>query len=305
MNINHQIKSRLSEAELYRAQGLFSEAIDKYHDASALIDDINGLKNKSSLLKAISEKIQAIEKRTQKVETGTLTPALSEKGQNLIKNLFGESSLQKAIALAKFGQFDRAIVEFTELLEEGAYRVDAGKHILRCMMSVGSVDDAVAQYRKWHADDRFQADQLEAIRAYLQPIAVQKGITTPLPVSGVADDPDKVGAQKAEIEFNMPESQEEILDITSIGICFTNGSQKGKMVEFDVNFQSGEMLSLIIPKNDSGVIEALKDGDHLEEVQFYSPIAMFKGTAVIAQKTQIETGPKQGDFCLDLKITGT
>ncbi len=305
MNINHQIKARLSEAELYRAQGLFSEAIDKYHDASAMIDDISGLKNKASLLKAISEKIQAIEKRTQKVENGPRAPALSEKGQNLIKNLFGESSLQKAIALAKFGQFDRAIVEFTELLEEGAYRVDAGKNILRCMMTVGCVDDAVAQYQKWHADDRFEADQLAAIRAYLQPIAQQKGIAAPLPMPGDSENQDKVGANKAEIEFNMPESQEEILDITSIGICFTNGSQKGRMVEFDVNFQSGEMLSLIIPKNDSGVIEALKDGDRLEEVQFYSPIAMFKGTAVIAQKTQIETGPKHGDFCLDLKITGT
>ena len=305
MNINHQIKSRLSEAELYRAQGLFSEAIDKYHDASALIGDISGLKNKTTLLNAISEKIQAIEKRTQKAEAGTLAPALSEKGQNLIKNLFGESSLQKAIALARFGQFDRAIAEFTELLEEGTYRVDAGKHILRCMMTVGSVEDAMAQYRKWHTDDRFDVDQLEAIRAYLQPIVQQKGIATPLPMPNGVEDQDKVGANRAEIEFNMPESQEEMLDITSIGICFASGSQKGKMVEFDVNFQSGEMLSLIVSKNDSGVIEALKDGDHLEEVQFYSPIAMFKGTAVIAQKTQIETGPKQGDFCLDLKITST
>ena len=305
MNINHQIKSRLSEAELYRAQGLFSEAIDKYHDASALIGDISGLKNKTTLLNAISEKIQAIEKRTQKAEAGTLAPALSEKGQNLIKNLFGESSLQKAIALARFGQFDRAIAEFTELLEEGTYRVDAGKHILRCMMTVGSVEDAMAQYRKWHPDDRFDVDQLEAIRAYLQPIVQQKGIATPLPMPNGVEDQDKVGANRAEIEFNMPESQEEMLDITSIGICFASGSQKGKMVEFDVNFQSGEMLSLIVSKNDSGVIEALKDGDHLEEVQFYSPIAMFKGTAVIAQKTQIETGPKQGDFCLDLKITST
>jgi hypothetical protein len=77
------------------------------------------------------------------------------------------------------------------------------------------------------------------------------------------------------------------------------------MVEFDVNFQSGGMLSLIISKSEKGLIDALKTGDSLDDIQFYSPIAMFKGTAVVANKTPIDTGPKQGDFCLDLKITST
>ena len=77
------------------------------------------------------------------------------------------------------------------------------------------------------------------------------------------------------------------------------------MIEFDVNFQSGDMLSLIISKGDKGLIEDMKDGDTLEDIQFYSPIAMFKGTVVIANKTQINTGPKQGDFCLDLKMTSS
>ncbi len=77
------------------------------------------------------------------------------------------------------------------------------------------------------------------------------------------------------------------------------------MVEFDVNFQSGGTLSLIISKNDEGLIDELKNGDNLDDIQFYSPIAMFKGTAVVANKTSIDTGPKQGDFCLDLKVTST
>jgi hypothetical protein len=77
------------------------------------------------------------------------------------------------------------------------------------------------------------------------------------------------------------------------------------MFEFDVNFQSGDMLSLIISKNDQGLLEDLKKGDKLEDIQFYSPIAMFKGTAIIANQTRIDAGPKQGDFCLDLKVTST
>ena len=303
MNISLQIKTLLSEAELYRSQGLFSEAKDKYSAASAMIHKIDKLKNKESLLKAISGKIESLEKKSAKVETGPSSPELSEKGQNLIKNLFGETDMEKAVALAKFGQFERALNEFEALLKDDVYRVDAGKNIIRCKMATATIDDAVDQYHKWLSEDLFTSSQLEAIRNYLQPILERKGIDKPLPLpEGLTDVnvPEPGG-----IEFSMPEEDEDVLDITSIGITFTSGSQKGKMVEFDVNFQSGSMLSLIISKNDKGMIEELQNGETLDDVQFYSPIAMFKGTALVANKTQINTGPKQGDFCLDLKITSS
>ncbi|WP_319409875.1 hypothetical protein [uncultured Desulfosarcina sp.] len=304
MDISLQIKSLLNEAELYRAQGLFPEAKDKYHAASAMIHKIDKLKNKDSLLKAISVKIQSLEKKTEKVETGPTSPELSEKGQNLIKSLFGENDLQKAVALAKFGQFERAITELEALLKDDVYRVDAGKNIIRCKMAIASVDDAIDQYHQWLSGDLFTGHQLESIRAYLQPIIDRKGIDKSLPVP-VSERDEINAADSGGIEFSMPEPEEEILDITSIGITFTSGTFKGKMVEFDVNFQSGGMLSLIISKNDKTLIDELKNGDSLDDIQFYSPIAMFKGTAVVANKTQINSGPKQGDFCLDLKIKST
>jgi len=305
MDINLQIKSLLNEAELYRTQGLFTEAKEKYHAASAMIHKIDKLKNKDSLLKAISGKIQSLEKKTEKVETGPSSPELSEKGQNLIKSLFGENDLQKAVALAKFGQFERAIVELEALLKDDVYRVDAGKNIIRCKMAIASVDDAIDQYHQWLSGDQFTGHQLEFIRSYLQPILDRKGIDKTLPVPVSERDEFNATTDSGGIEFSMPEPEEEILDITSIGITFTSGTHKGKMVEFDVNFQSGGMLSLIISKSEKGLIDALKAGDNLDDIQFYSPIAMFKGTAVVANKTPIDTGPKQGDFCLDLKITST
>jgi hypothetical protein len=129
-----------------------------------------------------------------------------------------------------------------------------------------------------------------------------KTLTAPV----LPDEPEADAPKGGGIEFNMPETEEEdILDITSIGITFTSGTQKGKMVEFDVNFQSGGMLSLIISKSDGGLIEELQVGDQLDDVQYYSPIAMFKGTAVVANKTEIKAGPKQGDFCLDVKVAST
>jgi hypothetical protein len=304
MDIGKQIKSLLNEAELYRCQGLLSEAKNRYRSASALIQNLDRLKNKDHLLEVISEKIHSLEEKTEKVETGPSSPEITEKGQDLIKNLFGKNDLQKAVALAKFGQFERAVAEFEALLKDDVYRVDAGKNIIRCKLAIATVEDAIDQYNKWYSGDLFTSSQLDAVRAYLQPILDNKGIPTPLPAP-VQDEATSDAADSGGIEFSMPEPEEDMLDITSIGITFTSGAHQGKMVEFDVNFQSGDMLSLIISKSDITFIEELNNGDNLDDIQFYSPIAMFKGTAVVANKTKISSGPKQGDFCLDLKVTST
>lgn len=304
MDIRLQIKSLLSEAELYRAQGLFADAKQKYTAASEIINRIDNLKNKEGLIKTISEKIQSLEEKTEKAQTGPASPELSEKGQDLIKNLFGENDLQKAVALARFGQFERSIVELQALLKDKNYRMEAARNIIRCKMAMGTVDDAIDQYNQWFSSDLFSSGEMEAIRVYLQPILEKRGIEKTLPAPVVEDEEETTDS--GGIEFTMPdEPEEEILEITSIGITFSSGSHEGKMVEIDVNFQSGELLSMIIPKTDKGMIEDLKNGDTLEDIQFYSPIAMFSGTAVVANKTQIDSGPKRGDFCLDLKITST
>ena len=62
------------------------------------------------------------------------------------------------------------------------------------------------------------------------------------------------------------------------------------------------MLSLIISKNDANTIELLQEGYALNDLQFFSPIAMFNGSGVVSAKSEIKSGPKQGDFCLDIKI---
>ena len=304
MDIRLQIKSLLSEAELYRAQGLFADAKQKYTAASEIINNINNLKNKEGLIKAISEKIQSLEEKTEKAQTGPASPELSEKGQDLIKNLFGENDLQKAVALARFGQFERSIVELQAILKDDTYRLEAARNIIRCKMAMGTADDAIDQYNQWFSSDLFSTGEMESIRAYLQPILEKRGIEKTLPAPVVEGEADTT--QSGGIEFSMPdEPEEEILEITSIGITFSSGPHMGRMVEIDVNFQSGDLLSMIIPKNDKGMIEDLKNGDTLEDIQFYSPIAMFSGTAVVANKTQIDSGPKRGDFCLDLKISST
>jgi len=266
--------------------------------------------NKESLLNAITEKIKTIDDQKQKTEQQTASPALSKKEKDLIKNLFAFSenkdmdaaALEGAVVLAKFGQFDRALADLKSLLSKENVRLEAAKNILRCHLAVGPPDAAVNQYHEWFGGDIFPSIQMEIIRSYLEDILQKRGIEAALP-SPLSATSGKTSVSTSSSPEAEPE--EEFLDITSIGITFESGPSKGKMLEFDVNFQSGNMLSLIISKNEQEIIEDLKPGTKIKNVQFYSPIAIFNGIGVVSSKTQIKSGPKQGDFCLDIRIAST
>jgi len=320
MDIKERIKQVLQEAEIYRSQGLFSDAQSKYQNAISLIGSIEKIKNKENLLHAIQEKINSLDNTQKKVEKKSSAPELSTKAQDLIKSLFAFSenkedasaTLEGAIALAKFGQFDRALNELNALLKIENLRVDAAKNILRCHLATSSEQEAIGQYHQWFEGDLFQPGQLETVRVYLEDILTKRGITPslPSPLAAPQDEEIHLEMEKPREEIEEPleeeaETEEEFLDITSIGITFEMGPRKGKMVEFDVNFQSGNMLSLIIPKKDQEMIEGISEGMKLKDIQFFSPIAIFNGVGFIAAKTQIKTGPKQGDFCLDIRISSS
>lgn len=300
MGIKDAIQRLLREAELYKKQGLLNEARGKYNEAAKIVRENERIKNKEKILAGISKKIDLLDADKKKVEDGPSSPELSDKAQDLIQKLFsfskGESAeeaiLEGAIALAKFGQFERALGEFNKLIDKDSQRVVAAKNILRCHIQLESEDVAADKYEEWAKDDTFPPNQLEKVRVFLQEILSNKGMDRKLTSVTTADEPSKE-----------PEEEEEFIDISSIGIYFNNGPAKGKVVEFDVNFQSGNMLSLIISKKDSKMIEEVNPGDNLNELQFFSPIAIFNGSGEVSAKSQIKSGPKQGDFCLDIKIT--
>lgn len=311
MNIKQRLKAMLQEAEIYRSQGLIAEAQGKYKDAVSFVNSIEKLKNKNSLIKAITEKIDALDSTKEKVDKGPTTPELSQKAQDLIKNLFAFSentdeesaALEGAVALAKFGQFDRALTELNGLLIKENVRVEAAKNIIQCHLASSTAEEAISQYHQWYSGDLFQANQLEAVRSFLEEVLTKRGVDANLPAPvDMIDSPSEASAIEIEPQA---EPEEEFLDITSIGITFDVGPRKGKMVEFDVNFQSGNMLSLIISKQENELIDTLEEKMELKDVQFFSPIAIFNGAGVVASKTKIKAGPKQGDYCVDIRIVST
>lgn len=308
MDLKTKVKSLLQEAEIYRTQGLLSEAKEKYKAALTMIQENDRIKNKQNLLTAIAEKIRLLETDHDVLEKELESHELSSKAQDLIKKLFSfsdkrdrdEAALEGAIALAKFGQFESALTEFDDLIKRDSIRVIAAKNMIRCHVANGSLDRAVSKYQEWMADDDFPEDQLEVLRPYLEDILKKNGKESALPLPSTGAEAPAVSSEEP-IQYEKEESV-EFLDITSIGINFDSGPAQGKMVEFDVNFQSGNMLSLIISKKDKELIEDLKTDVKLDNIQYYSPIAIFKGAGIVSSRTQIKNGPKKGDFCLDIKI---
>ncbi|MBU0987336.1 MAG: hypothetical protein KKH68_08800 [Proteobacteria bacterium] len=323
MNIVEKLKKMIKEAELYHSMGLLSEAMGKYQSAASLIQSNAQLKNRPNLMAGIQNKIHALHKDIHKVVEASDIPEVSAKVQDLIKQLFAFSAnqdpdttaLDGAMALAKFGQYDRALLEFNELLKKDSIRVVAAKNIFRCHVALASIDAAVDQYEQWLSGDIFTPAELNKLRIFLQGMlkkeGVQKTLQTAAPLEVQKPTIEMPEKEPPEIELLEIESLEvveeknqddEIIDINAIGITFDSGPKKGKMLELDVSFQSGNMISLLISHRDKDLIAVFNSGDTVKNVQFFSPIAMFNGSAVVLSKNKIESGPRNGDFSVDLKV---
>jgi len=323
MGIKEQIKSVLREAEIYRTQGLFNEAMVKFKYASELIEKNVKPENGRQLIDGITKKIELLKQTISKYNVPEKHPEMPVEIQNLIKEKFSFSTdkesaaLDGAIALTKFGQFERAIKEFKELLKMESFRLVAAKNILRCYFASSSsaAEGAISQYKEWLTLGIFTPGQLEKIRFFLENLLKEKGIEIELPavkeekaaikkeIAGKKA-PDKVmPAIKPLIE--MPESmteEEEFLDVSSVGIILETEGKKNPEIILDVSFQSGNMVSLIVPIREKLLIENLKAGLKLNNVQFYSHIAILNGSGIVSAFTKISSGPKMGSYSLDLKM---
>lgn len=314
MNIIDKLKALLKEAELYHTMGLLNESLDKYQKATELIEGNEQLKSRPNLMAGITKKMNALQKDMQKVEEATDTPEVSEKVQDLIKQLFAfpahkdedATALDEAIALAKFGQYDRALTEFNGLLKRDSVRVVAAKNIVRCHLAQTSADAAVEQYEQWLSSDIFAQGELNKLRFFLKGLLKKEGIKTELPTAAAPADaaktPDAMpAADEPMVEIAVDEEEDEVIDINSIAITVGDGSTK----ELDVTFQSGNVISMLIAHKDKDLIDFFNEGDKLDDIQFNSAIAIFNGTGVVSHKTKIESGPRRGDFSIDIRIEST
>ena len=300
MSDKERIKSLIKEASLYQKQGLFEEAKEKYEEILACIQNDEKYVKDKKLIGAVQDKIQIINKDLAEIDKSIETPTLSKQEQELISRLFTSSkdkdmaAIEGAVALAKFGQYQKALEEFQRLIEEGKMPVVAAKNSLMCHMAVSSPDAAIEQFTQWVSQETFSIGDLKYIRTFLENTLEKQDIKADLPMVG-----------DAPAEEGEPEGKEgEILDISSVSVQLPNGLRKGEMVEFEVTFQLGNKISIIISAQQKDLATAFKTGIKLSDMKCFSPIAIFNARGTVSGLKIITSGPRRGDHALDITIDG-
>lgn len=300
MSDRQRVESLVREADTYRSQGFLVAAKKKYMELLQLIQGHEKYSKNEKLIKAVKGKIRSIEKEMTEVTKAETKPQLAKETQDLIQKLFSFSknkdtaTMEGAVALAKFGQYQKALTEFMRLMDEGILPLEAAKNILRCHLSLSPPEVALTQYKSWISRNDFPPDDLIYLRQFLKNLLDKRGVKVEIP-----EIVERAGKAKRK-----KKAEEEVLDISSVGVPLNWGPLKGETVEFEVSFQSGNTISIIVPSDKTQLLEAFEPGIKLPEMQCYSLIAVFNGTGVVSGKSQITSGPKKGDYTLDITISG-
>jgi hypothetical protein len=179
-------------------------------------------------------------------------------------------------------------------------RLVAAKNILRCHLAADDLAAATDQYGRWLKDARFEAEVLGKIRSFLVNLLSQRNADIPLP------EPIESGQPTATLMVDIDEPDEdEVLDISAVRFMIPRGAREGKFADYEVSFQAGNIISILIAERDKIVIEALQMGETIADVELTSAVAIFNGTAKVLAKNQIKVGPRKGCFSIDLQIKNT
>jgi len=300
MSNKEKIRALIKEATLYQKQGLFEESKEKYEEILAFIQHDERYVKDKKLIDAVQGKIRSIEENLDEIDKSIETPMLSEEVQDLISRLFSSSkdkdmaAIEGAVALAKFGQYQKALEEFQKLIEEGKMPLVAAKNALMCHMAVSSPDAAIAQFTQWVSGETFSRSDLKYIRTFLENTLEKQGITVDLPKM------DEAPEEEGESE----EKGGDIIDISSVSVQLANGLRKGETVELEVTFQLGNKISIIISGQQKDLADAFKTGLRLSEMQCFSPVAIFNARGIVSGLRIITSGPRRGDHALDITIEG-
>lgn len=294
------IRSLVKEAQLYQTQGLLAESREKYLKVLQFIGVNQQSLNNGQFVGVVKNRIRAVEDNMTEIDQATMLPELSHNVQNLINRVFAISNdkekaeLKGAVALAKFGQYERALEEFHGLLKKGVMPVIAAKNIIMCHMTFSSAEAAAGQFVQWVSLGMLSKNDLKEIRSFLKNVLEKDGIDINLPE---IDEP-PLGPDDIE-----EEEDTSILAISSISIPWEQGPLKGDMVEFDVTFQTDNIISVIVKATQKDLLDILRLGTRLSYIKCYSPGAVFRCSGTIFGKTRIKYGPKRGAYALEIILS--
>jgi len=299
MSLTERAKAVYKEGEVYRQQGLFEQAMQKYLQILESAKRNEELAGDRVFIDAVNQKVAVVENILNSIDEESERPKLSEDVQDLINDLFSSSknkdiaAIDGAVALVKFGQYERALIEFKKLLNRGVFPMMVAKNVLRCHMTLASAKEAIDQFNRWFSQNLFSRTELKHLRDFLERMVTKEG--TPKDLPQILEVP---------MEDDDEESAEDIFEISNVRIQFEKGPLKGQKIDLSVAYQAGNHLSFIINADDKRLVRLFRPGIRMPKIQCYSPISLFNTRGFISDKRMIGYGPKCGDFLFDMKIDG-
>jgi len=303
MTENNRIQSLLKEADLYKQQGLLKEALEKYESLHKELRANDEDASSIELLSLIEGRIAETENELDEVENASDNPELSEEVQDLIGKLFSFSkneetaAVERAVALATFGQYDKAMEEFQKLLENGILPAAVAKNMLQCHISRSAYDAAISLLEEWIEESVFDGRELARLRDFLENILSRDGIEAELPFVEYDEPRDEVDEDK---DWRISEA--DISEVLSIKLILDDIQGNKHIVDHDVVFQLGNSITFNIDSSQADILASLEQGLSLPRVQCYSSFYYFNAKGTVSQKERIAEGPKQGDYSIVLLL---
>jgi tetratricopeptide (TPR) repeat protein len=292
------IESLLKEAEVYQTQGLLEESKEKYLEVLEIIKNNEELSEDKHLIDSVNNKLRSAEDALDEVDKEPEIAELSEEVQNLITELFSFSkdndvaAIEGAVALATFGQYEKALAEFQRLLNEGVLPMTVAKNMLRCHLSFAMHEPAISQFEQWVSRNTFSVEDLNCLRLFLENSLEREGIKADLPQVDITASDNGI----------KEETSKDVFEILSVRVIFDDGPMKGQIKNFDVMFQLGNSVTFEIKANEEESFRFFEPGTNLDRLQCFSHFFYFNTTGIISEKKMATNGPKRGVYSIVLKL---
>ncbi len=88
-------------------------------------------------------------------------------------------------------------------------------------------------------------------------------------------------------------------------LALRKGTESAETYELEIINRSAYGIGMLITKKDFGLLEIVKEGDELQDLELYAPTAVVKVTGSVRHKTKLEEPKYEGSYVLGIKLDET
>lgn len=304
MDVKKQVHSLLKEASIYDAQGLYDESKARYLDALQLIQrHAHEIDHHKEALSHISSRIKQVSNKIDRMGNESDAYQMPNIVLDVMKNHFSSSTdknqatLEGAMALATFGQYESALEELAKLLKHEPTRLEASKQILRCHLSKGRVSKAVDLFTHWQNSGVLDPEPMSDLRTFFQALAEERHLHIEIPgAEEITPSPERTLGPSPQLSSRQYDA------FHSMNVKLPRENHRYQLCEFKIRSQSGDIVNLLVSNKE--IIKDFRKGAVLDSVQCFSTNAMFSGKATVVNTVEISSGAMAGHFSIDIRIHG-